>query len=61
MDEKEYLKSLHKCVICGEIVGCVEDGTNLLCSLEAFRNHVAVCREKSRGKTGRVGPDRDED
>ena len=52
--EQAYLKSLHRCPVCGETVGCVEDGTNLLCSLEAFRNHVAVCREKQRGQAGRT-------
>jgi len=59
--EEAYLKSLHRCPICGETVGCVSDGNNLLCSLEAFRNHVAVCRMNTKGKNGKVGPDKDED
>lgn len=58
--EQAYLKSLHRCPICGETVGCVPDGDNLLCSLEAFRNHVAVCRMKAGGKTGRVRYEPDE-
>lgn len=52
--EHAYLKSLHRCPVCGGIVGCVEDGTNLLCSLEAFRNHVAICREADRKNPGRI-------
>ena len=59
--EQAYLKSLHRCPICGEIVGCVTDGDNLLCSLEMFRNHVAICRTKAEGKTGRVRYEPDED
>ena len=47
--EKAYLISMHRCPICSEIVGCVEEGENLLCSLEAFRNHVAICRTKQMG------------
>lgn len=61
MEEREYLRSLHRCPLCGKVVGLVDDGENLLISTEKFSLHVAVCREKAKGKTGKVGPDRNED
>jgi hypothetical protein len=57
MDEKSYIKSLHYCPMCGQVVGC-GDGH---CDSVQFREHVKNCRLRNQGKTGRVRHEPDED
>jgi hypothetical protein len=56
MDEN-YIKSLHYCPICGQVIGC-GDGH---CDSKEFQEHVANCRLASRGKTGRIRYDSEEE
>jgi hypothetical protein len=57
----EYLKSLHRCPICGELIGCKEEDDIARCSAEVFQDHVLNCRDRSRVKTGRLRYGSDED
>jgi hypothetical protein len=44
--DSEYLKSLHRCPICGGLIGCKEND----CDMDEFRAHVGQCRETNRVK-----------
>ena len=55
--DKSYIKSLHYCPMCGQVIGC-GDGH---CDSEEFQAHIQACRLASRGKTGKIRYDRDED
>ena len=52
MPDKEYLRSLHRCPICGEVIGCIAVEHEVMCSTEQFREHILMCRMKNQGKTG---------
>ena len=55
--DKSYIESLHYCPMCGTVVGCSEGH----CDSKEFREHVKKCRMASKGKTGRVRYDKDEE
>lgn len=57
MKEEDYLRSLHYCPMCGIVVGCGEGG----CDSKQFQDHIANCRLASRGKSGKLRYDSDED
>jgi hypothetical protein len=44
--DSEYLKSLHRCPICGGLIGC-EEGD---CNINELRVHILLCREANRVK-----------
>lgn len=56
MDKNSYIKSLHYCPMCGQVIGCGEGH----CDSEQFRKHIETCRLRNQGKTGRVRYNGDE-
>lgn len=48
--DQDYIKSLHWCPICGQVIGCGEGG----CDSKQFQEHITECRMSAKGKTGRV-------
>ena len=59
--DKEYLKSLFRCPICGTVVGCKFTESDVECILEDLRSHVLECRGGSRVKPGRIRYTSDEE
>jgi len=57
VDETSYIKSLHYCPMCGQVIGC-GDGH---CNSKEFLLHIAKCRETNRVKPGRLRYNNDED
>ena len=55
--EESYVKSLHYCPMCGQVIGC-GDGH---CDSKEFQEHVKRCRLRSRGKSGKLRYDSNED
>ena len=53
--EDSYLRSLHYCPMCGQVVGC-GDGH---CDSKEFQEHLANCRLKQKGNAGRKRYDED--
>ena len=50
MKEVAYIRSLHYCPACGQVIGCSEGH----CDSEEFRNHIANCRLASKGLPGKI-------
>jgi hypothetical protein len=44
--DTEYLKSLHRCPICGELIGCKDKN----CDTDELKAHIPLCREANRVK-----------
>ena len=52
--EREYIKSRHRCPICGTLVGCDSLGNTGAFSTKVFYKHLVQCRRLNRVKPGRI-------
>lgn len=44
--DKDYVKSLSRCPLCGKLIGCTESDTSVVCDLIELKKHVEECRKR---------------